>query len=141
MTAIQPTLEQVANAEAALRAIGDGVIESAGQKYMKDAKGSLVPLGVVKPIDKLMDETVRKMIAFAHDLSAQIGRFKGHCFDDMGSFQALIAAEYGAKVGGAKGNIQLTSFDGCMKVQFQVADNITLGPELQAAKAWIDACL
>lgn len=141
MTATQPTLEQVTSAETAAPAIGDGVIETAGQKYMTDAKGSLVPLSVVKPIDKLMDETVRKMIDHARALSAQIGRFKGHCFDDMGSFQALIMAEYGAKVGGAKGNIQLTSFDGCKKVQFQVADNITFGPELQAAKTLIDACL
>jgi hypothetical protein len=141
LTATQPTLEEVRSAQSALAAIGDGVITNGDNKYMTDAKGSLVPLAMVKPIDKLMDETVRKMIAFARDLSEQIGRFKGHCFDDMGSFQALIAAEYGAKVGGAKGNIQLTSFDGRFKVQFQVADNITFGPELQAAKSLVDACL
>ncbi|MBI1201461.1 MAG: DUF3164 family protein [Rhodopseudomonas sp.] len=140
-TTTQPTPEQVTSAEAQLNAVGDGIIESGGSRYMTDAKGSLVPLTAIKPIDKLMDDTVRKMIAFARDLSAQIDRFKGHCFDDLGSFQALIAQEYGAKVGGQKGNVQLTSFNGCMKVQFQVADNITFGPELQAAKQLVDVCL
>lgn len=136
-----PTLEQVASAQAALQSVGDGIKTESGRQYMQDAKGALVPLSAVKPVDKLMDETVRKMVAFARDLSAQIARFKGHCFDDLGSFQALIAQEYGAKVGGQKGNVQLTSFDGCMKVQFQVADNITFGPELQAAKQLVDVCL
>ncbi len=112
-----------------------------GRPYMADAKGALVPESLVKPVDKLMDETVRSMIEFASTLSAQIGRFKGHCFTDVGSLQALIAQEYGAELGGRKGNITLTSFDGTMKVSVQVADLIEFGPELQAAKALVDACL
>ena len=119
----------------------EAVIEIGGKPTMMDAKGRYVPLALVKPADKLQDEMVRKMIAFAADLSEQIARFRGHCFDDLGSFQALLAQEYGAKIGGAKGNVTLTSFDGTMKVQFQVADLIDFGPELQAAKALVDACL
>ena len=122
-------------------ATGAGVIHVEGKPYMKDTRGALVPLGVVKAQDQLMDELVRKMVGFASDLSAQIGRFRGHCFDDVGSFQALIAQEYGASVGGAKGNTTLTSFDGTMKVTIQVADQIEFGPELQAAKTLVDACL
>jgi hypothetical protein len=118
-----------------------GTIDVGGKTYMQDAKGALVPLGLVKPVDKLMDEAVRKMIDFARDLSAQIARFKGHCFDDVGSFQALIAQEYGASCGGAKGNITLTSFDGTLKVQVQAADVLEFGPELQAAKKLVDQCL
>lgn len=133
--------EDVAAALKALQQVGTGITEVAGKDYMADAKGALVPLGLVKPIDKLMDETVRKMIAFARHLSEQIARFKGHCFEDLGSFQALIGQEYGATAGGAKGNVTLTSFDGCMKVQFQVADLIEFGPELQAAKKLVDVCL
>lgn len=119
----------------------DGVEEFGGKKYMADAKGALVPLALVKPVDKLTDEAVRKMIHFARDLSAQIGRFRGHCFDDVGSLQALIAQEYGATVGGQKGNISLTTVDGTLKVQVQVADLIEFGAELQAAKKLLDACL
>lgn len=118
-----------------------GALVVGHELYMRDAKGALVPLRLVGPVDKLMDELVRKMIGFAQDLNAQIDRFKGHCFDDIGSFQALIAQEYGASVGGRKGNITLTSFDGCLKVQLQVADLIEFGPELQAAKSLVDQCL
>jgi hypothetical protein len=39
-----------------------------------------------------------------------------------GDFDALIAQEYGAKIGGAKGNRTYQSFDGLMKVQVQVAE-------------------
>lgn len=116
-------------------------IEIGGKAYMADAKANLVPVEAIKPADLLMDETVRKIARFARELSAQIARFKGHTFEDVNSLQALLAQEYDAKVGGAKGNITLTTFDGREKVQVQVADLIEFGPELQAAKSLIDECL
>lgn len=118
-----------------------GCIMIAGKTYMKDAKGSLVPFELVKPIDKLMDETVRKVMGYARDLSAQVSRFRGHTFEDVNGFQSLIEQEYGATIGGSKGNLTLVSFDGTMKVQVQIADLIEFGPELRAAKTLIDACL
>jgi hypothetical protein len=119
----------------------DAVTEIGGKRVMQDSKGRYVPIGLVKPTDKLQDELVRKIMGFAIDLSDQIARFRGHCFDDVGSFQALLAQEYHASVGGPKGNITLTSYDGTLKVQVQVADLIDFGPELQAAKAVVDECL
>lgn len=121
-------------ARAGLTIVGD-------RAYMADAKGALVPVDMVKPVDKLMDQTVRGMIDFAATLSAQIGRFKGHCFTDVGALQALLAEKYQAPLGGKKGNITLTTYDGTMKVSVQVADLIEFGPELQAAKSLVDACL
>lgn len=117
------------------------VTEVGGKQYMTDAKGNLVPLALVKPMDRLMDEEVRKLIVFARDLSEQMARFKAHCFDDVGSLQALLDQEYDVKIGGAKGNITLGSYDGTLRVTVQVADQITFGAELQAAKALIDECL
>jgi hypothetical protein len=117
-------------------------VVSVGDKdYVTDAKGALVPLESVKPMDLLIDETVRKIAHYALELNAQIARFKGHTFADIGGLQALVAQEYGATLGGAKGNITLSNFDGTLKVQVQVADLIEFGPELQAAKALIDECL
>lgn len=112
-----------------------------GKAYMPDAKGNLVPIETIKPADRLEDETVRKIIGYATDLSAQIGRFKEHTFDDLGAFEALLAQEYGATKGGAKGNKTFMSFDGLMKVQVQVADLIDFGAQLQIAKGLIDECL
>lgn len=112
-----------------------------GSRYMRDAQGRLVPLESVKAIDKLIDEIVRKIVGFAEPLSAQVARFRAHSFDDVDALIALIAQDYGVTLGGQKGNRTLTSFDGLMQVKVQIADNITFGPELEAAKALVDECL
>ncbi len=112
-----------------------------GKKYMPDAKGNLVPAEAIKAEHKLEDEMVRKVAGHARDLSAQIGRFKQHTFDDIGAFEALLAQEYGATKGGAKGNKTFMSFDGLMKVVVQVSDTIDFGSQLQVAKGLIDECL
>ncbi len=109
--------------------------------YWKDAKGRLVPDHMVRPADKLVDQTVKKIIEFARDLNAQISRFRGHTFDDILVCMSLLAEQYGAKLGGEKGNVTLSSYDGCMKVQVQVSDRVTFGPELQIAKSLIDECI
>lgn len=109
--------------------------------HLRDARGSLTPFHLVRPQDVLQDECVRKIAHFAKDLSAQIARFKTHTFADIAAFLALLDQEYGAKPGGRKGNLTLTSYDGCIRVQVQVADRIEFGPELQSAKTLVDECL
>jgi hypothetical protein len=118
-----------------------GVTIVNGRQYMNDAKGNLVPLANIRPEDKLQDETVRKIMAFAVDLNAQIMRFRDHTMIDLGEFDALLAQEYDAKIGGAKGNRTYQTFDGLMKVQVQVSDLVAFGPELQIAKTLIDECM
>jgi hypothetical protein len=111
------------------------------EPHMRDGKGALVPLSMVKTQHQLEDQVVRKIAGFFIALSEQVARFKQHTFDDIGGFEALLAQEYGAKLGGEKGNKTLMSFDGLFKVQVQVADHIVFGPELQIAKALVDECL
>ena len=112
-----------------------------GKTYMPDAKGNLVPAEAIRAEHKLEDEMVRKVAGYARDLSAQIARFKQHTFDDIGAFEALLAQEYGATKGGAKGNKTFLTFDGLMKVMVQVSDTIDFGSQLQVAKGLIDECL
>ncbi|MGZ9811261.1 DUF3164 family protein [Pseudoroseicyclus sp. H15] len=112
-----------------------------GRDYLADAKGGLVPVELIKPQHLLEDEVVRKIIHFATELSAQIARFKDHTFSDIGGLEALLAQEYGAMLGGRKGNMTIQTHDGLMKVQVQVADHIDFGPELQTAKGLVDECL
>lgn len=121
---------------------GDAVTRHDGTDYMRDARGAMVPLTAVKPTDQLEDQLVRRMMKFAVELSEQITRFKGHCNDDIAAFQALLQDKYAApKKGGKKGNVTFQSFDGCMKMQVQIADQITFGPELQVAKQLVDSCI
>lgn len=122
-------------------AVTTGIVEVGGQKYMRDTKGRLVPLELVKPADKLEDEMVRKVMAFALDLSAQVARFKDHTYADLNGFQELHQQDYGARAGGAKGNVTFQTVDGLMQVRLQVADVIKFGSQLQQAKNLIDECL
>ena len=119
----------------------DGVTLINGREFMTDAKGGYIPLDMVKPQHKLEDEAVRKIMTFALNLNAQISRFRGHSMTDLGDLDALLAQEYGAKIGGAKGNRTYQTVDGLMKVQVQVAELVDFGPELHQAKALIDECL
>lgn len=121
--------------------IPDGRVEVAGKTYMPDAKGNLVPVELVAPAAQLEDETVRKIIGYAMALSEQVARFKGHTFEDLGAFEALLEQEYGVTKGGAKGNKTFMSHDGLFKVTVQVADHIDFGPQLQIAKGLVDECL
>lgn len=118
-----------------------GAIEVGGKDYLRDARGALVPVETIKPLDLLIDGQVRKIMKYATSLSEQVARFKGHSFEDIGALQALVAQEYGATIGGAKGNLTLTTFDGCLRVQVQMQDQFDFGPELQAAKSLVDECL
>lgn len=112
-----------------------------GTTHMRDGKGRLQPVDTVRKQDQLQDRMVRKIVGYAVDLNERISRFKGHCFDDTGAFLAQLAAEYGETRGGRKGNMTFMSYDGCLKVEVQVADHIAFGPELQIAKGLIDECL
>ena len=102
--------------------------------YWVNAEGGLIPEAVVKTVDKLQDELVRKIIGFALPLSAQVARFRAHSFDDIDAFVALLEQEYQSRRGGSKGNLTFTSYDGLLKIVVAVSDTITFGPELQVAK-------
>ncbi|MHB8285263.1 MAG: DUF3164 family protein [Caulobacteraceae bacterium] len=118
-----------------------GQEEYGGKLYMRDAKGSLTPLELVKASDRLEDEVVRDLIIRAEKVRAMIRSFRDGAFDEADLFQELMAGEYGVKLGGAKGNLTLQSYDGTQRVTLQVADLITFGPQLQVAKTIVDECL
>lgn len=119
----------------------DGVTVINGREFMTDSQGGYIPLANIKPADKLQDETVRKIMGYAVDLNARINRFRDHTMVDLGTFDSLLAQEYDAKIGGKKGNRTYQTIDGLMKVQVQVSDLVTFGPELQVAKNLLDECL
>lgn len=116
-------------------------IEMNGKPYMRDARGALVPVESVKPIHLLEDQLVRKIVEYAAPLSAEIGRFKQHSFDDVDAYVQLVAEQYGKTLGGKKGNTTFTSYDGTVMVQVAIADHVDFGPELQVAKELVDECL
>ena len=109
--------------------------------YWENSQGSLVPESNVKEIDKLRDQTVRRIWELAEALNQEMQKFKTQAFADVATFVQISADQYGAKIGGNKGNVQLLSFDGSLKIQRNIAEHIVFDERLQAAKQLIDECL
>ena len=109
--------------------------------YWRDAKGNLVHEHNVREIDRDMDAVVRRIHGFGEPLSAQMWRFRDHTLADIAAFADRVVAHYGGRVGGRKGNIQIMSFDGCLKVNLAQAERIAVGPEIVAAQALVEACV
>ena len=109
--------------------------------YKLRADGTLVPEAMIKPIDLARDQLVNDLVGKAKVVSAQVGAFKADAFSEIEAFVSLSNEQYGIKIGGTKGNVTLTSFDGRYKVLRQWQDRITFDERLQAAKVLIDSCI
>jgi len=131
MSKLQPAAPATASADA----------DSIPAGYWRNAQGGLTPEALVKPIDRTRDQLVRDMITAAQAQSAALARFKAGAFGDVEAFVRLSAEQYGAKLGGNKGNVTLVSFDGRYKVVRQMQESIVFDERLQAAKTLIDECI
>jgi len=109
--------------------------------YLRNARGGLDPESMVKPIDKLRDETVAEIVAKAKVLHDQLAEFKRSVFGSLAAFVSISAEQYEVLLGGEKGNLSLRSYDGHYRVERQVQDSLVFDERLQAAKALIDACI
>lgn len=108
--------------------------------FRQDAKGHLVPVKMIKPIDLARDELVIELVDKAKAISQALGAFKGLAFGDIKAFVEMSAEQYKATIGGKKGNVTLLSFDGRYKIVHAVQDSIKFDERLQAARALIDEC-
>ena len=96
--------------------IPDGRETVNGKVYMREGDGGLRPIEMIKAQELLEDETARKIMRYWIALSEQVARHKAHVLDDLDAFEGILAQEYGARVGGKKGNKTLFSFDRLFKV-------------------------
>lgn len=109
--------------------------------YMKNGSGHLVPLEQVRPIDQQRNELVIEIVQKAKALNQALLEFKDSTSGDIGAFIDLSAERYDVELGGDKGNVTLTSYDGLYRVQRAIHENISFDEGLSAAKALIDQCL
>ena len=109
--------------------------------YKADAKGRLIPLDAIKPIDQARDQLVAELVGRAKQMNRDLAAFKNALFNDIDAFVDLSVERYGAKLGGEKGNVSLVSFDGRYKVLMAIQDSLAFDEGLQAAKALIDECV
>ena len=111
------------------------------QEHMLDSQGRMVPLANVRAQDLLEDELVRQLHRKARELAMLLAQFKASGFDQVDGFLALLAQNHDTTMGGVKGNISLSSYDGNLRVQVAIGNSLTFGPELQVAKQLVDQCI
>lgn len=109
--------------------------------FRANHKGHLVPVETIRPIDLARDDFVAECYAKGLALQQQMAAFKAELLGDIGAFVDLALERYGASLGGEKGNIQLTSYDGQTRVLLAVQDSIAFDEGLVAAKALVDECV
>lgn len=109
--------------------------------FMTNAQGHLVPVEKVKPIDKLRDDLVLSIVKKARDQQDELRKFKLEVESEIAALVSISAEQYECKLGGEKGNVTLTSYDGRYKVLRANSDNITFDERLLAAKELIDECI
>ena len=109
--------------------------------YKAHAKGRLIPLDAIKPIDQARDQLVAELVGRAKQMNRDLAAFKNALFNDIDAFVDLSVERYGAKLGGEKGNVSLVSFDGRYKVLMAIQDSLAFDEGLQAAKVLIDECV
>ncbi|MDZ7902309.1 MAG: DUF3164 family protein [Rheinheimera sp.] len=109
--------------------------------YWQNAQGALIPVDMVKPIDRARNDLVHELVQKANELSQAMAKFKTEAFADIAAFVDLSVEQYDTNVGGKKGNLTMYSFDGRYKVQRAIQEHLQFDERLQAARALIDECL
>jgi len=109
--------------------------------YWKNAAGHLVPSDQVSAHDKLRDGVARNLVEVALSTNAQLAALKKLALDSIAELVSISAARYDVKLGGEKGNVQVTTFDGSYKIVRAYAERITFTEGIEAAKALINNCI
>jgi hypothetical protein len=110
-------------------------------EFMTDSQGRQVPAELVKEIDKLRDQTVKRIAEEAMKMKETLGDFKRRIRDDIYAFVEISANQYGKSWGGKKGNICLSTYDGKYRLLVAMSDNITFDERLQVARELIGDCI
>jgi len=109
--------------------------------YMQNAQGHLVPLANVKVLDQLRDETVRGLIAEAEEMGRRVAEFRASAAAAVAAFVELAAQEHGVELGGAKGNVTMTSYDGTMRVLRSRAQEVTFNEAVSVTRELVFRCI
>ena len=109
--------------------------------YMENGLGHLVPVANVAELDKLRDATVRRLVGDAEACGRLVAEFRANAAATVAAFCELSAQEYGAEIGGDKGNVTLTSYDGSMKVVRARSDEITFTEAVRVTRELCFKCI
>lgn len=109
--------------------------------YMKNAQGYLVHEDNVEEVDLVRDDLVRNLVARGKLIQGDIKKYRNDAMSEVRSFIELAASKYDVALGGKKGNVSMTSYDGTRMIKVQVANLIRFDERIQAAEQLINECL
>ena len=109
--------------------------------YMENSIGHLVPDRLVSPLDRKRDQVVRRIVEEGVELSAALAAYRQRASEAAEAFLQESAAKFDTQLGGDKGNVTLTSFDGRLRLSLSTYDRMTFDERLQIAKQLIDECV
>lgn len=109
--------------------------------FVKNAAGHLVPEHQVREHDKLRDSVARELATQAVAISDALAAFKAKALADIDDLIAISLERYQVKLGGKKGNVSITTYDGEFKIEKALADRLTFTEEILATKALIYTCI
>lgn len=113
-----------------------------GKHYYQKADGSLVPEDLVKPQDKLRDQTVYAIAEKLNNLLETMKTVKESCVADLAEYMKILAEDYGYKLDTLpSGSVSLTSYDGETKIAYANNEMISYNEGILVAKKLIDEYL
>lgn len=101
---------------------------------MENCDGDMIQVKNIKEKDLVEHDMVLSIACIWLHLSAMLGRFKRHTFEDITTFVQLLFDSYSVKRGGSEGNMQFTTYDKKYKLVVGIQKTIDFGPEIEVAK-------
>lgn len=109
--------------------------------YMRNSTGHLVPIAQVREQDLLRDQVARDLVAQALEINKRLTAFKAKALGDIADLVRIAGERYDVKLGGKKGNVTVSSYDGRYRIVRQFSELISFTEELEAAKSLINSCI
>jgi hypothetical protein len=109
--------------------------------YKRRANGDLVRVENIREQDLLRDQVALELCAEARAIEETLKKFAAKARGNFIDLVKIAGESYGVALGGSKGNVTASAFDGSVKAQRCVASIITFSEEIHVVKALVDSCI
>lgn len=109
--------------------------------YRPNAVGHLVHESEVKEQDLLRDQVVTDLVTRGEAIHKTLQEYKEKALSDIADLINISSQKWELSLGGKKGNVSLTSFDGELMIQRVYADRISYSEEMEVAKHKVLECV
>lgn len=112
-----------------------------GVEMIRTSSGSLIALSRLRPDTLLADRTARDLVDRMRALAEHNAREKQAIFDDLEAYQQLVFERYGARLGGRRGGLTVSSYGDRRKIEMKTADYSRVTAALPAAQSLMNEIL